>query len=200
MNYSQFQLELKERTQEAHKRAENHPLMQSFIKGDYKKEHLLQFLVNIYPFYSIVEQRLLQKKINNVPELKRTDLIEQDINVLIPEIINFKNSYILTPLVPTCAWANNSKVKPASLLKAELYSRWLADFYGGRVLAKTVSPSSMYSSENPKQVIEAVREVLDEPNTSAEITNENIIQEVISFFDLHVEIFDLISNGSAQSN
>lgn len=195
MNYSQFQLDLKERTQEAHKKAENHPLMQSFIKGEYKKEHLLQFLVNMYPIYTIVEERLLQNKIKEVPSLKRTELIENDINTLIPEIINLKNSYILTPLLPTSAWVSNSKVKPVSLLKAELYSRWLADFYGGRMLAKTVTPSTMYNCENAKEVIEAVRSVLDEPNISAEISNENIIQEVISFFDLHVEIFDIIYNG-----
>jgi heme oxygenase len=200
MDYSQFQLELKNRTHEAHKKAENHPLMQSFIKGEYKKEHLLQFLVNMYPIYSVVEKRLLQERINQVSDLKRSELIEKDINTLITEIVNIKNANILTPLVATTAWVNNCLAKPVSLLKAELYSRWLADFYGGRMLAKTVSPNLMYTSESPKQVIEAVREILDEPNDSSEITNVNIIQEVISFFDFHVEIFDIIYNGSTQTN
>ena len=194
MNYSQFQLDLKELTQEAHKKAENHPLMQSFIKGEYKKEHLLQFLVNIYPIYSIVEQRLLQNKIDQVPELKRTTLIEHDINDLIPAIVNFKNAQILVPLISTCAWVNNCRSKPVSLLKAELYSRWLADLYGGRMLAKTVSPCSMYSFSNSKSVIEVIREILDEPNIDENITHQDIIQEVISFFDFHVELFDEILN------
>lgn len=194
MNYSQFQLDLKELTQEAHKKAENHPLMQSFIKGEYKKEHLLQFLVNIYPIYSVVEQRLLQNKIDQVPELKRTTLIEHDINDLISTIVNFKNAQILVPLISTCAWVNNCRSKPASLLKAELYSRWLADLYGGRMLAKTVTPSSMNTFKNPKLVIESVREILDESNTDENITPQDIIQEVISFFDFHVELFDEILN------
>lgn len=201
MNYSQFQLDLKELTQDAHKKAENHPLMQSFIKGEYKKEHLLQFLVNVYPIYSIVEQRLLQTKIKQVPELKRTTLIESDINDLIPSVINFKNAQILVPLISTCAWVNNCRSKPVSLLKAELYSRWLADLYGGRMLAKTTSPNSMYTFLNPKSVIEIVRDILDEPIKDENIAHEDIIQEVISFFDFHVELFDEILNyGLPQAN
>jgi heme oxygenase len=170
------------------------------INGTHKKEHLLQFLVNIYPVYSVVEQRLLQDKIKEAPELKRSELIESDINNLIAEVITIKNANILTPLECTCAWVSNCWAKPKSLLKAELYSRWLADLYGGRMLSKTTTPSSMYIFENPKQTIEAIRAVLDEPNTNQEITNDDIIQEVISFFDFHVEMFDEIYNGSAQQN
>jgi len=195
MNYSQFQLDLKERTQESHKSAENHPLMQSMINGTHSKEHLLQFLINLYPVYSVVEQRLLQDKIKEVPELKRSELIENDINNLIPEVITFKNVKILVPLKSTCAWVSNCRAKPASLLKAELYSRWLADLYGGRMLMKTVTPSSMYICKDPKQIINAIRDILDEPNKDLEITNDDIIQEVISFFNFHIELFDEIYNG-----
>lgn len=201
MNYSQFQIDLKERTQEVHSKAEGHPLMQSFIKGDYKKEHLLQFLVNLYPIYAVVEQRLLQDKIKETPDLKRTELIERDINSLIPDVINFKNAQILVPLVITGSWVNNCLAKPISLLKAELYSRWLADLYGGRMLVKTITPSSMYTCENPKEAIDIVRGILDEPNKDENITNEDIIQEVISFFDFHLELFNEILNyGNTQTN
>jgi heme oxygenase len=195
MNFSQFQLDLKEHTTKAHQEAESHPFMQSMINGTYNKEQLLQFLVNIYPIYSVVEQRLLQDKIKDSPELKRTDLIERDINTLIPEIINLKNSSILTPLVCTCAWVSNCWAKPTSLLKAELYSRWLADLYGGKMLMRRVVPSSMYIFENTKQTMESIRDILDEPNKDENITNEDIIQEVISFFNFHIELFDTIHNG-----
>lgn len=196
MNFSQFQLDLKERTTEAHRNAESHPFMQSMIAGTHKKEQLLQFLVNILPIYTVVEERLLGEKINTVPDLRRSLLIENDINVLVQELNVPKTSPLLTPLLCARAWINNCWAKPTSLLKAELYSRWLADFYGGRMLAKTVTPSAMYSSENPKQVIETVRAVLDEPNEN-NITNEDIIQEIISFFNLHIELFDEIYNGNS---
>jgi heme oxygenase len=197
MNISSFQQKLKEQTSEAHRKAEQHPLMQSFINGTYTKEHLLQFLINLYPIYSVVEQRVLSEKIKQVPDLKRTELIEKDINNLITDILNFKNSYLLVPCICVQAWVNNSLIKPVSLLKAELYSRWLADFYGGRMMVKTVTPNTMYSSSDPSKVITTVREILDEPNND-EISEEDIIQEVLSFFDLHLEFFDQIYNGHTQ--
>jgi heme oxygenase len=196
MNFSPFQKNLKEKTEAIHSQAEQHPLMQSFISGTYSREHLLQFLVNMYPIYSVVEQRLLGDKIKLNAELKRTELIESDINELIPDIINLKNSYILGPLDCTCAWVSNAWKKPADLLKAELYSRWLADFYGGRVLTRTVIPHAMYVAENPASVITSVREILDAPNT--DVTEDEIINEVIAFFDFHLELFDRIYNGITQ--
>jgi heme oxygenase len=145
MNLSPFQVKIKEKTKELHSKAEQHPLMQSFINGTYTKEHLLQFLVNMYPIYSVVEQRLLVKKIKSAPELKRSELIEQDINQLITDVVNIKNSYLLIPLPVTCGWVSNAWAKPVTFLKAELYSRWLADLYGGRMILKTVAPNAMYS-------------------------------------------------------
>jgi heme oxygenase len=200
MYFSPLQIKLKEQTSEAHRNAEQHPLMQSLINGTYTKEHLLQFLVNLYPIYSVVEQRLLSEKIKQTPDLKRTDLIEQDINALITDVINIRNVHLLSPLDSVCAWVSNCWAKPVSLLKAELYSRWLADFYGGRMMVKTVTPNAMYSSSNPAGVITAVREILDEPNNSTDVTEDDIIQEVLSFFDLHVEFFDQIYNGSPQAD
>ena len=198
MNLSPFQQKIKEKTQAIHSQAEQHPLMQSFINGSYKRDHLLQFLVNMYPIYSVVEQRLLGDKIKLNAELKRTELIEADINNLIPDVINLKNSHILGPLDCTCAWVSNAWKKPVNLLKAELYSRWLADFYGGRILTRTVIPHAMYVAENPASVITSVRESLDMPNSN--ITEDDIINEAIAFFDFHLELFDKIYNGSAQQD
>lgn len=200
MNISLFQQKIKEQTLTAHKKAEQHPLMQSFMDGTYTKENLLQFLINLYPIYAIVEQRLLKDKIKNIPELKRTSLIERDIDILISEVLKFKKTNLLVPYACVQAWVNNCQKKPVSLLKAELYSRWLADFYGGRMMARIMQPNNMYFSEDYQNVITAVREVLDEPNESINITEEDIIQEILSFFDLHLEIFDLIYNGNTSTN
>jgi heme oxygenase len=198
MDLSPFQQKIKEKTKDIHSKAEQHPLMQSFINGTYTKEHLLQFLVNMYPIYSVVEQRLLSDKIKENAELKRTEFIESDINNLIPEIINVKNSHLLMPLGCTCGWVSNAWAKPLDFLRAELYSRWLADLYGGRMLTKTVIPHTMYAAENPGNVIKTVREILDEPFDNTNIHEDDIIDEILSFFDFHLELFDAIYNGSAQ--
>jgi len=196
MNVSPFQQKLKEQTLEAHKKAEQHPLMQSFINGTYTKEHLLQFLVNMHQIYFVVEQRLLSEKIEQVPDLKRSDLIEEDINTLIKEIINFKNFHLLTPTFDAHSWACNCYNKPKALLKAELYSRWLADFYGGKMISRAVTPNRMYSNnEDSVKIITAVREILDEPIEGDSTTEEEIIQETQMFFHLHLQVFDFIYHG-----
>jgi heme oxygenase len=201
MNLSPFQQKIKESTQQIHSEAEQHPLMQSFINGTYTKEHLLQFLINILPIYSVVEQRLLQENIKELPGLKRTELIEKDINSLIPEVItNLKNVYLLTPLDCTCAWVSNCWKKPIDLLKAEFYSGWLADFYGGRMLTKTVIPHAMYTCNDYGTTITAIRNKLDQPLIDSNITEEDIIQEILSFFEFHLELFDEIYNGNTQQN
>jgi len=198
MNSSPFQQNLKEKTKELHSQAEQHPLMQSFINGTYTKEHLLQFLVNMYPIYSVVEQRLLQEDIKGLPELKRSELIEKDINTLISEIVNIKNATLLAPLDCTCTWVSNCWKKPFGLLKAEFYSRWLADLYGGRMLTKTVTPHAMYSCNDYQTTITAIRSKLDQSLLNSDITEDDIIQEAISFFEFHLELFDHIYNGNTQ--
>jgi heme oxygenase len=198
MNISSFQQKLKEQTTAVHQKAEQHELMQSFIQGTYTKEHLLQFLVNIYPIYSVVEQRLLVSYFKDVPELKRTHLIENDIVSLTKEVEEINNKNILTPLDCTCGWVSNSWEKPIDLLKADLYSRWLADLYGGRMLKMMLFPHAMYEADEPIKIITTVREILDTPNINSNITNDDIIDEVVCFFDFHLELFDHIYNGSTQ--
>jgi heme oxygenase len=201
MNVSTFQQKIKEQTAEAHKKAEQHPLMQSFINGTYTKEHLLHFLINLHPLYTVVEERFLKDKINLYPDLKRTNLIEQDINVLIPEIVDFKKLNLLIPTKEVKTWVDNSQNKPVSLLKAEFYTRWLADFYGGRVLSNTIKPNSMYlSKEEPFSVITTIREIVDESNECKEVTEEDIIQETLKVFDLHLLFFDFIYYGTTSVN
>jgi heme oxygenase len=200
MAQSLFQQNLKETTKELHSQAEQHPLMQSFINGTYTKEHLLQFLINIYPIYSVVEQRLLQEDIKEMPELKRSELIEKDINTLISEIVNIRNAHLLAPLVCTCAWVSNCWKKPVNLLKAEFYSRWLADLYGGRMLTKTVTPHAMYTCGDYQSTITAIRNKLDQPLTNSDITEEDIVQETLSFFEFHLELFNEIYNGNSSNN
>jgi heme oxygenase len=190
MDASPFQIKLKEQTAELHKQAEGHPLMQSFISSSYKKEHLLQFLVNLLPIYSVVEQKLLANQIINEPGLRRSPLLQQDIDTLSAEIINEDNQHLLALLPCTNVWVSNMWKKSIELLKAELYTRWLADLYGGRMLARTVSPNAMYTWDNPQNIIGIVREVVDISPTD----EVRFIDEVNNFFTYHITLFDNIYN------
>jgi heme oxygenase len=166
--------------------------MQSFINGNYTKAHLNRFLVNILPVYQVVEQRLIQNDIIGNPDLERSPFIKKDINALIndnnfvyPEIEEVTKKYI------AYIWQ-----KPLELLKAELYVRWLADFYGGRMLTKSLDPyNNMYKSENPSAVIGAVRQILDREVTTGTASDEEIIDEAKKFFSFHIELFDIIYHG-----
>jgi hypothetical protein len=91
-----LQEKLKEQTKEVHEKAESHPLMKSFISGDYKKTHLFQYLVNLRPLYESIEQKLIVKNIHKNFDLCRSRLLSKDIAALYKEdIINDDNINIL---------------------------------------------------------------------------------------------------------
>jgi heme oxygenase len=182
---SELQARLKEETASLHSESEQHPLMQSFVDGSFKKEHLLELLINLLPIYQVVEQRLLTKEIIDNPDLKRSVQIQKDIDKLIFDtgITTFKVREV------TENWVSSSWKKDLHLLKADLYIRWLADFYGGRILAKSQAPyNEMYSAKDPGAVITTVRYLLtkDIPDNQ----NDKIVNETKAFFKFHIELFD----------
>jgi heme oxygenase len=184
---SELQARLKEETASLHSESEQHPLMQSFVDGSFKKEYLLELLINLLPVYQVVEQRLLAKEIIDNPDLKRSVQFQKDIDKLILDtgITTLKVRKI------TENWVSSSWKKDLHLLKADLYLRWLADFYGGRILAKSQAPyNEMYSAKDPGAVITTVRYLLskDIPDNQ----NNNIVNETKAFFKFHIELFDEI--------
>jgi heme oxygenase len=182
-----LQTRLKEETAELHSISEQHPLMQSFVDGSFKKEHLLELLINLLPIYQVVEQRILQKEIIENTDLKRSPFIQKDIDKLIADT-NYTKSTIKTI---TRAWLVNSWNKNEELLKADFYLRWLADFYGGRILAKSQAPyNETYQSKDPMAVITTVRYLLDK-NTPDNL-NDDIINETKNFFQFHINLFEEI--------
>jgi heme oxygenase len=203
MQVSEFQKRLKEETAQLHRDAENHPVMQSFVKGDFKKEHLLRFLVNVKPCYDVVEQRLLQPFIIKHSDLKRTDKIQKDIehlasemiteDVLVSETKTEKIGDILTPYECTDLWVAWCWAKPKEMLKAELYVRWFADLFGGRIMAKSMGEYvNAILFNDPARAIFDIRYILDTPNVVT--TEDEIIDDALKFFDYHLELFTAIEN------
>ena len=184
---SDLQSRLKEETSSLHSESEQHPLMQSFINGSFKKQHLLELLINLLPVYQVVEQRLLAKEILDNPELKRSTQIQKDIDKLISDtgITTLKVREI------TENWVASSWKKNIYLLKADLYLRWLADFYGGRMLAKSQAPyNETYSAKDPGAVITTVRYLVTKD--TSDLCNNSIVDETKAFFKFHIELFDEI--------
>lgn len=193
MQISEFQKNLKQETSDIHSKAENHPIMQSFVKGTFKKEHLLRFLVNVRPAYDVVEQRLLQPYILKNSDLKRTTQIDKDIALLAHEVPAESLASLLTPLECTDLWVAWCWAKPAEMLKAELYVRWLADLYGGRMMARNMGEfTNSVTFNDPGKAISDIREILDTVNTVLE--DNDVVEETLKFFEYHLELFTAIEN------
>jgi heme oxygenase len=191
MNISEFQKNLKKETTDLHSQAENHPVMQSFVTGTFTKANLLKFLVNVKPCYDVVEQRLLQPYIIKNSDLKRTDRIQEDIAALAAEMSTDELGELLTPYECTDLWVAWCWAKPKEMLKAELYVRWLADLYGGRMMARSMGTYvNAVQFNDPAKAIADIREILDAPNVV--ITEDEIIDDTLKFFDYHLELFRAI--------
>lgn len=195
MERSKLQTRLKNETKGIHDLAESMPVMKSFIEGNFKLRHLLRYLVNVKPLYDVVEQRLLQPYILKNADLKRTDKIQQDINALTSHFNSTEDNlgYLLTPLEVTDLWVGWSWSKPKDLLKADLYTRWLADMYGGRMMAKSMGEfAKSLEFNDTAKAIQDVRTIIDEK--SVEINDVDIIEETMKVFEYHTDLFTILEN------
>jgi len=195
MERSELQTRLKNETKGIHDLAENMTVMKSFIDGSFKLRHLLQYLINVKPLYDVVEQRLLQPYILKNSDLKRTDKIQQDIDSIVKHFRSIGDDlgHMLTPLEVTDLWVGWCWSKPKDLLKADLYTRWLADMYGGRIMAKNMGifAESLKFNDTAK-AIEDVRSIIDEKNK--DVDNNDIIEETMKVFEYHTDLFTILEN------
>ena len=198
-----IQKELKEQTYELHKQAENHPVMASFIKGEYKKEQLLQTLVNLRPIYETVEQRLLVPHIHNNFDLCRSRLISKDIANVYKDLCKEGVDVVkyLTIFNSTERWVSDQWICSSTDLVADFYVRWLADLYGGRMLARSLSPyANSYSFTDVQNTMKNIRDIIvscaDYMESSAEDAVNRIVERAKCFFQYHVELFNTIESNS----
>jgi heme oxygenase len=162
--------------------------MHSFVIGKFSTQDLLKFLINTLPLYQVVEQRLLRDDILVNPDLKRSTQVQKDIDALIA--VHGDGIYGSISKV-TEQWLAHCWTKNTALLKADMYVRWLADFYGGRILAKSQDPyNQMYKSENPGKVISDVRSILDRTSYWEAPTDDEMINEAKNVFQYHIDLFN----------
>ncbi len=193
MEKSELQVRLKEETMDLHMEAENHTLMKAMYGKTIKKEQLIRLLANLRCVYDVVQRRLLQPYIMQNSELDRLPLIDKDIALLSADIETDVLGDLLTPLECTDLWIAWCWAKPKEMLKAELYTRWLADLYGGRILSEKLDPYNNHVKwVDPQRSIKDVRLVLDTPNLVS--TVDDIVEEAVKVFDYHTELFTAIEN------
>jgi len=182
-----LQTRLKEETAELHAKSEQHPLMQSFVTGTFNKAHLLDLLINLLPIYQTVEQRLIPKEILENPELKRSTYIQKDIDKLITDIGYGKSS--LKDI--TINYVSSMWVKHLGSLRSDLYLRWLADFYGGRILSRSQAPyNATYEANDPAKVINQVRHILTKDFDM--VSDDDVVLLTKEFFQFHIDLFEEI--------
>lgn len=193
MEKSELQIRLKEETMDLHREAENHPLMKAMYNKTIKRTQLIRLLANLRCVYDVVERRLLQPYIMQNSDLGRLPSIDKDIALLSSDIETEYLGKLLTPLECTDLWVAWCWSKPKDMLKAELYTRWLADLYGGRILSQKLDPFNNHVKwRDPERSIKDVRIVLDTPNTYSSVND--IVEEAVEVFDFHTELFTAIEN------
>lgn len=199
--------ELKIQTSALHSAAEEHPLMASFVTKDFKKDHLIKFLINIRPVYETVEQRLLVPYIHRNFDLCRSRLISKDIaKIYSEEKENITvGSFKIYPC--TSRWVISQWESTPDTLIADLYVRWFADLFGGRRLSESLDPyNTSLGFKDIPEAISNVREAIMEHANTLEMSTEYlnyrwtdittkqkiILDRAKAFFQYHIDLFDCI--------
>jgi heme oxygenase len=166
---------LKELTQAKHTEAEQTPFVKLLLRGLSPKNYYL-YLHNQYAIYSTLESLT---DLTGIENIKRTDLIRQDIKDL-EHLYSFKDPGDVT-LSSVKEYINYISTLPQKQLMAHVYVRHFGDMYGGQIIKKN-NPSlgKMYKFENAEELKTKVRAMLsddmaDEANTC--------FDHVIKFFD-----------------
>jgi hypothetical protein len=82
-------------------------------------------------------------------------------------------------------------VKYLGSLRSDLYLRWLADFYGGRILAKSQAPyNETYQANDPAKVINEVRHILTKDFDK--VSDDDVVLLTKEFFQFHIDLFEEI--------
>lgn len=173
-----FHERLKEETREIHEISENNPFNKALLDGTLPDNKYFVYLHNIFPIFSYIERRL-----DLSGELVRSPLIHVDImkyskdgNGLTAKDLHYFD------------WVNEIGSKADKFLPAIVYVEWLKDVFGGRVISQKVKHNSLYQFNNPKEMAEKVRSMI---NVSPEDEDE-FISEAKKAFENHNQILTKI--------
>ena len=163
-------LPLKEATSEKHKKAETMPFNTRMFQGLLSKEDYLLYLIQQLEIFKAIESIGLPS-----PALERVTAVQQDIDELNTSesnhsILNSTSDY--TRYLSTLDYEG---------ILPHVYLNYLAIMFGGQMMKKKVpSTGKMYDFGNPKEGMQAIREV----------QQDEWADEVNKAFDYIINIFD----------
>lgn len=170
---------LKEDTKQLHDLAESHPFNAQLMSGKLKDLNYFVYLHNMFPVFSYLERRM-----NLSGELVRSPLMHCDIMRYSKEgsVIEGKDLVYFD-------WISEIGKMPDKMLPAILYVEWLKDAYGGQMISKYVKHNSHLCFNKAKNVIMAVRSLIDQVEPE---DHDEFVNQVNKVYENHTKILDKI--------
>lgn len=184
---NEFSKLLKERTKEKHDNIEQHPFFVDLLNGELSDLRYLTYLCNLLPIYKHIEKELLfnvknESLIQSKKIEKDIKLYEQYLKIAAPK-----------PNSISKVWLDHIKSKKKFFKKADLYIRWLADLYGGQMLAKKVRFGNKYKFNSIRKCIKEVRIMIEDGLDNKSL--DKFVSEVNLSYDFHnFLISDILRN------
>lgn len=207
-----FHQRLRLATRKAHARAEKSAFIQGFLRGVVSVENYFLLLRDLHAIYDAME--LAQRSLTQHPvvgplvfsELFRAPSLERDLNF-------FGGPEWPSETEPSAAAqryvARIEEVASGcpNLLAGHLYTRYLGDLSGGRILARIAANSlgltgpglEFYDFPEIPSIAEfkaLYRSRLDHIGTLSEVVQQAVVEEANLAFRLNVEVFETL-DGSA---
>jgi len=143
---------LREQIKENHDLAEQSKFTQLLLSGNIPKNIYADYLNNQYEMYKVLEEVATNfGLLDEFPEIKRADLIKQDLDEL-----NIENLGLNLSTIQYIKYIHS--ITNPKLLWAHIYVRHFGDMYGGQMIKKVIpSSGKMYEFEDRTGLIAKVR-------------------------------------------
>lgn len=182
---NQFSKKIKKETKEKHDKIERHTLFRDMISGELHDFKYAVYLTNLMPIYNGVEMFLFKNNNNN--DIVQTKKIDRDLENY-KRLLNF--NFNDSSLMFYNSWLTYFFSKDDFYKKTELYTRWLADMYGGQIIKRNIKFNSKYEFTNLRENIKFIRKLIEQDLDSSNV--DKFIEEVNKTYDFHKDLADKI--------
>jgi heme oxygenase (biliverdin-producing, ferredoxin) len=207
-----FSQRLRDFTRQSHVRAEKTAFVQGFLRGTLCAENYVALLRDLYAVYEAMEEAQIELRQHPVvgplvfPELFRTSALAADLRFFLGP--NWLDAQAASPAAKRYRQRIETVAEEQpNLLVGHLYTRYLGDLSGGRILARIAANSLQLEAEGlafyafPRIPAVATfktlyRSRLDLLGTLPEEAQTAVLEEANAAFALNVGIFEGLT-GSA---
>ena len=182
---NEFSKKIKKETKIKHDNIEKHSFFQDMISGDLDDFKYAVYLANLLPIYKAVEMFLFINNNNN--DIVQSKKVQNDLNNYSKHLnFNFNDSSLLF----YNSWLSYFFTKDDFYKKTELYTRWLADMYGGQIIKRNIRFNSKYDFDNLRDNIKIIRKLIEKDLDSTNV--DKFIEEVNKTYDFHKDLVEKI--------